>query len=203
MFQPSSFPSPGLWQYIYSFLPATPGKQFLIPSCLFLLLIFIAHEFNGFFPHTLSFFIVRVYKRKNAVEQNWYCIKKRGMKKCLQERARSDPVPLTLTPISAFAWLSWDDHHSNMGIRLPSVAHRPPFMWHFLPPPWYGNQVRGSTGCGEILLWPVTLASRQLPDKMDMDVFLTFLPKTGDVSIRVTIIFLGVKPIKYMGASSL
>lgn len=194
MFHPSSFPPPGLWPYIYCFLPATPGKQFLILSCLFLLLIFLAHEFNGFFPHTLSLFIV--YKRKNAVKQNWYCIKKRGMKKCLQARAHNVPVPLTLTPISAFAWLTWGDHCSNLGICFTQCSTQTS-----LPPPWYDNQMRGSTVCGEILLWPVILASRQLSDKVDMAVFLTFLPKTDDVSIRVTISFFVVKHIKCIGAS--
>lgn len=82
----------------------------------------------------------------------------------------------------------------------PMVAHRAPFTWPFLPPPWHVNQLTGSSGCGSILLQGVILSSRQLLDKMDM-AFPTFLPKTSGDSITVKILCLAVKGIKCMGAS--
>jgi len=43
------------------------------------------------------------------------------VKKCLQENEHNVPVPLILTPVSAFLWLTWDVHCSILGIL---DAHR-------------------------------------------------------------------------------
>lgn len=104
---PSSFSPTKLWPYIYSFLPATPRKPFLIPSCLSSVPYLFNLWIQWIFPHveipSLSPWLEFI--KENMTEQNWYCIKKEGMKKCLQEREHNVPVPLILTPISAFPWL--------------------------------------------------------------------------------------------------